>query len=381
MSQDDQPKRGISRRGFLTGTGLTVAAAGLAKAGEALAADAKAGAAAVQGPGEVALTLKVNGVTQHLRVLPSTTLAEALRFQLGLTGTKIVCDRGSCSACTVHLDGTPVVSCMTLAVDVGERAVTTIEGLAQGDKLHPVQEKFIAEDAMQCGYCTPGMVMSCAALLEHNRRPTLDEVKGAVAGNLCRCGTYPKVFAATLAAAGEPAPRGNKVTAHAAVLHDEAKAELPPDEPPRWPTSDQLKVVGKPTPRLDGRAKVTGAARYTSDVALPGMLFARRVVSPWPHARVKSIDTSAAERLPGVKAVHVVERNEGAKLRSPRSNGRPASTSVANWRVKVVNTFDFTRPLRPGILMLMFMLIPLPFPAPLAAPPPPAEPPMSTGPG
>ena len=170
MSEEDPP-RGISRRSFLTGTGLGVAAAGLLKTSEALAADAAAGT--VQGPGPVPIRLKVNGAVHALEVEPSTTLADALRFSLGLTGTKVVCDRGSCSACTVHLDGTPVCSCMTLAVDVGDRAVTTIEGLARGEKLTPIQEAFIAHDAMQCGFCTPVMVMSCAALLERNHHPSL----------------------------------------------------------------------------------------------------------------------------------------------------------------------------------------------------------------
>jgi xanthine dehydrogenase YagR molybdenum-binding subunit len=315
MSEEDPSSRGISRRSFLTGTGLSVAAAGILKTSEALAADAAAGN--VQGPGEIAVTLKVNRVMHHLKVEPSTTLADALRVSLGLTGTKIVCDRGACSACTVHLDGTPVASCMTLAVDVGGRAVTTIEGLADGEKLTPIQEQFIAHDAMQCGFCTPGMVMSCAALLARNPHPSLDEVKTAVSGNLCRCGTYPKVFAATLAASGQKTPPGTQVVTRAAILHDEAKAEHPSDEPPPWPSSDKLQTVGKPQPRLDGKLKVTGQARYTADVRLPGMLFARRVASPLPHARVKSIDVSAAEKLPGVKAVHVVERNEGAKLRNP----------------------------------------------------------------
>ncbi len=174
---------------------------------------------------------------------------------------------------------------------------------------------------MQCGFCTPGMVMSCAALLARNRHPSLDDVKTAVSGNLCRCGTYPKVFAATLAASGAKPPPGTQVVAHAAVLHDEAwkknQAARPEGEPPPWPASDQLAIVGKSQPRVDGKLKVTGQARYTADVRLPGMLFARRVVSPHPHARVLAIDVSAAERLPGVKAVHVVERNEGARLRNP----------------------------------------------------------------
>jgi aerobic-type carbon monoxide dehydrogenase small subunit (CoxS/CutS family) len=145
--------------------------------------------------------MKVNGVERSLSVEPRTTLAEALRGPLGLTGVKIACDRGACSACTVWLDGAPVCSCMTLAVEVGQRAVATIEGLAQGAALHPVQEAFIAHDALQCGFCTPGMIMSCAALLERNPEPSAEDVKSAIAGHYCRCGTYPHVVAATLAAA------------------------------------------------------------------------------------------------------------------------------------------------------------------------------------
>ncbi|MEI9988536.1 MAG: (2Fe-2S)-binding protein [Rhizomicrobium sp.] len=154
----------------------------------------------VFGPEATAITLKVNGTEQTIQIEPRTTLAEALRGPLGLTGTKIACDRGACSACTVWLDGVTVSSCMMLAVDVGTRSVTTIEGLAQGETLHPVQAAFIAHDAMQCGFCTPGMVMSCAALVDRNPHPTDEDVRAAISGHLCRCGTYPHVIAATLAA-------------------------------------------------------------------------------------------------------------------------------------------------------------------------------------
>jgi xanthine dehydrogenase YagR molybdenum-binding subunit len=316
MAQDEDEKRGVTRRGFLQGTGLSIAAATLLQTtSEALAATP---APKVVGPGAVPLALMVNGKLHKLEVEPRTTLAEALRTQLGLTGTKVVCDRGACSACTVHLDGVPVCSCLTLALEVGTRKVTTIEGLAHGETLHPVQAAFIEYDAMQCGFCTPGMIMSCAALQARNPRPSLAEVQSAVSGNLCRCGTYPKVFAAALAACGQPLPAHATVELAHETLAPPTRPEVPADEPPAWPASAQLAVVGHPTPRLDGRAKVTGAARYTADVRLPGMLYAKRVVSPHPHARVKSIDTSAAERLPGVKAVHVIERNrEGAQLRNP----------------------------------------------------------------
>lgn len=203
QAQDKQT--GVTRRGFLKGAGLTAAGAAILDAGLLGASEAAAAVAEpkVVGPGRVNISLRVNNQLRRAEVEPRTTLAEALRFDLGLTGTKVVCDRGSCSACTVWLDDTPVCSCMTLAVDVGERAVTTIEGLAQknGERLHPVQEAFIEHDAMQCGYCTPGMIMSCAALLKRTPSPTLEDVKTATSGNLCRCGTYPKVFEATLAAA------------------------------------------------------------------------------------------------------------------------------------------------------------------------------------
>ena len=155
----------------------------------------------VVGPEAVQVALRVNGIVRTITIPPQMTLAEALRGPLDLTGTKIGCDRGSCSACTVLLDGAPVASCMTLAIDMGERSVTTIEGLSDGEKLHPVQAAFVEHDAVQCGFCTPGMVMSCAALLAQNPNPSLDDVKAATSGHLCRCGTYPHVFAATLAAA------------------------------------------------------------------------------------------------------------------------------------------------------------------------------------
>ena len=149
----------------------------------------------------VAVGLNVNGAVRTANIAASMTLAEVLRGPLGLTGTKIACNRGACSACTVLLDGAPICACMMLAVDVGTRNVTTIEGVAQGETLHPVQQAFIDHDALQCGFCTPGMIMSCAALLKRNAKPNADDVRAAISGHYCRCGTYPHVIAATLAAA------------------------------------------------------------------------------------------------------------------------------------------------------------------------------------
>jgi xanthine dehydrogenase YagT iron-sulfur-binding subunit len=191
--------QGISRRSFLKGTG--VAATGTAVLNSGLLVYAAEAPTSAIGPDATTVTLSVNGAAKRVSIEPRTTLAEALRDELHMTGTKVVCDRGACSACTVLLDGMPVNSCMTFALDAVGRKITTIEGLGQPEHLHPVQAAFVEHDGMQCGYCTPGMVMSCAALLERNSNPTADDVQQAISGNLCRCGTYPKVVEATLAAA------------------------------------------------------------------------------------------------------------------------------------------------------------------------------------
>ena len=191
----------LSRRGFLKGAGIAAAGAAIGEASLDAIAQEQKESRPVLGPEAVPIKLNINGDEKSFNIEPGTTLAEVLRVHADLTGTKIVCDRGACSACTVWIDNVPMLSCMTLALDARGRKIKTIEGLADGEKLHPVQEQFIEHDAMQCGFCTPGMIMSCAALLEHNKNPSLDDVKHACSGNLCRCGTYPKVFDATLAAA------------------------------------------------------------------------------------------------------------------------------------------------------------------------------------
>lgn len=198
-------KAGITRRGFLKGAGLSAAGTALLDGVQAFGHEtAPAGQSGVTelGPGPFPVKLRVNGKEHALQIEPRTTLAEALRIQLGMTGTKIICDRGACSGCTVWLDKMPVNSCMTLAVDAMGREVTTIEGLSTDGEAHPLQTAFVKHDAMQCGFCTPGMVMSCAALLEKNPHPSETDVRHAIAGNLCRCGTYHRIFAATLEAAG-----------------------------------------------------------------------------------------------------------------------------------------------------------------------------------
>jgi len=213
----DQEEKGrpfvVSRRSFIKGAGAGVA--GAAVMGGAAVIDveqeAEAQGAGLQklGPGPVKVALHVNGSVRNVEVEPRTTLVNVLRgvghtplpADQALTGAKIGCDRGSCGACTVLVDGKAVYSCMMLAVDAQGRKITTVEGLAQGGMLTAVQEEMIAKDGYQCGYCTPGFVMSLTALMNEKPKPTLDDVKMAVSGNTCRCGAYPRIFEAALAAA------------------------------------------------------------------------------------------------------------------------------------------------------------------------------------
>jgi len=146
------------------------------------------------------IELNVNGKVLAISVSPQKTLLEVLREDLGLTGTKEGCSEGECGVCTVLLDGLPVRSCLLLAVDVRGRKITTIEGLAQGDKLHPLQTAFIEQGAIQCGFCTPGMILSAKALLDQNPSPSEEEIRVGLSGNLCRCTGYIKIFRAVQAA-------------------------------------------------------------------------------------------------------------------------------------------------------------------------------------
>src|SRR5206468_7366728 len=158
------------------------------------------GRAVLRGPGPAEISFSVNGDAVTVTAAPRRTLLDTLRETLGLTGTKKVCDEGTCGACTVLVDGRPVYSCLTLAIACENRRVETIEGLAKDGELHPVQRAFVDTDAFQCGFCTPGQVMSIVALLRTVPQPTEDDVKRAVAGNLCRCGAYPNIVAAGVSA-------------------------------------------------------------------------------------------------------------------------------------------------------------------------------------
>jgi carbon-monoxide dehydrogenase small subunit len=157
------------------------------------------------------ITLHVNGESHELAVLPQRTLLEVLREDMGLIGTKHGCELGECGACTVLLDGVPVLACLTLPLEVQESEITTIEGLEQQGKLHPLQETFAELGAAQCGYCTPGMLLSGAALLRAHPCPTRAEIKEALAGNLCRCTGYTKIYEAVEAASERMASKGGVV--------------------------------------------------------------------------------------------------------------------------------------------------------------------------
>jgi xanthine dehydrogenase YagT iron-sulfur-binding subunit len=155
----------------------------------------------VYGPGKVPVKLEVNGDLYKVEIEPRRTLLDVLRDDLHFTGTKKACDMGECGACTVMLDGKAVYSCLLLAIECEGHTVLTIEGLSRGKELDPIQQAFIEHDALQCGFCTPGQIMSIKALLLRNPDPTREEVRTAVSGNLCRCGAYPRIFAAAEAAA------------------------------------------------------------------------------------------------------------------------------------------------------------------------------------
>ena len=200
-------KTTISRRNFLKGVGTGTVAAAVAPTvliGAENAAEAQNGEAITS----ATIQLNINAKMYQVEVEPRTTLLTVLRDssdtsgnRVDLTGAKLICDRGECGGCTVMVDNQPVYACMMLAIDAQGKEITTVEGLAEGDALHPVQEAFIQHDAMMCGFCTPGFIVSAASLLRENQKPTLEEIKMGLSGNTCRCGTYPFIFDAVETAA------------------------------------------------------------------------------------------------------------------------------------------------------------------------------------
>ncbi len=212
--KDTKPKPSeqhpFSRRDFLKGAGVAVSGGLMAGETPATASPPEA-TTPILGPGPVPVTLRINGKPQKLNLEPRVTLLDALRNHLDITGAKKVCDRATCGACTVILDGKPVYACSVLAIEAQGKSIQTIEGLTTGGKLHPVSAAFVKHDAQQCGFCTPGFVMAVKAFLDRNPNPTMHDVEKGLGGNLCRCGTYAGVRQAALEAA--KAMKGGK--AHA----------------------------------------------------------------------------------------------------------------------------------------------------------------------
>jgi xanthine dehydrogenase molybdenum-binding subunit len=246
------------------------------------------------------LNLTINGKEYLLDVAQSRTLAEVLRYDLGLTGTKIGCEEAECGICTVHVDGVPVNSCIYPAFKAQGKTITTIEGLAHQDAsgeehLHPLQQEFINHCAVQCGFCTPGLIMMSAALLNENPNPTDHDIKVALKDTYCRCTGYTSVK--------------NAIRSAASILRDEGPLPVnhPAVEEPTTNISRSHKVQ-------DIADRVTGRAKYTDDYTFPGMLFARTLRSAYPHANVRHINTSAAKTLPGVRAVLTADDIPGENI-------------------------------------------------------------------
>ncbi|MBI2304584.1 MAG: molybdopterin-dependent oxidoreductase, partial [Chloroflexi bacterium] len=247
------------------------------------------------------ISFTINGQRQEVDTDPKRTLLKVLRDDLRLTGTKQGCDGGECGSCTILLDGKAAMSCLIPMSRVEGREVVTIEGLAppEAGQLHSLQEAFVQKGAVQCGYCTPGMIMEAKALLDANPNPTRDDIVKRLSRNLCRCTGYVKIVEAVL---------------YAAHL-------LRGGEPETVKIGDHL--VGARLPRVDGREKVTGQAIYGTDLYMEGMLHAKTLRSPHHHALILSIDTSEAEKLPGVTAVVTAKDIPGVNTLRQGARGTP----------------------------------------------------------
>lgn len=230
------------------------------------------------------LRLQINGEWKSADVAPGAFLADVLRETFGLTGTKVGCNEAECGICTVLVDGVPINSCIYPALKANGARVETVEGLAQDGRLHPLQQAFIEHGAVQCGFCTPGLLMTAKALLAQHPSPSEDDIRHALKDTYCRCTGYVSVI--------------NAIRDAAAKLRGE------PGVAPSLPnTKAPLKAIGQPLPRPDAVAKVTGAAKYTDDYVFPNMLHAATLRAGVPHARIVRIDTQRARALPGVVAV------------------------------------------------------------------------------
>ena len=248
------------------------------------------------------LTFELNGELLVAETGPSRLLLDFLRDDLNLTGTKKGCDNeGQCGACTVLVNGRAVRACLTPLARAAGKQITTIEGLGTPEQLHPLQQAFIEHGAVQCGYCTPGMIMSAAALLNRNSTPTQADVVRALQGNLCRCTGYVKIIDAVMSAAA--LLRGGVASAPTTVPN----------------------AIGGHLRCQNAVGKVTGTTRYAGDIKLPGMLYAKVLRSPHPHARIVHLDTQAARDVPGVRGVFTVADVPGVKSFTDELDSREAT--------------------------------------------------------
>lgn len=231
------------------------------------------------------ISLNINGKKLDLLINDYELLSTVLRDKVGLTGTKIGCEQGSCGACTVLVEDKAVLSCITPAVKCGGKNITTIEGIAQNGKLYKLQEKFVEKGALQCGYCTPGMIMSAIGYLNENPNPDTNEIKEAISGNLCRCTGYKKIIEAISEYASE-------------VNCNEIRKTVSVEE-----SASQFQMVGKPRPYIEAVKKVKGEAEFADDIKIKDTLYCKFLRSVYPHARVDSIDTSEAMKVPGVRGI------------------------------------------------------------------------------
>ncbi len=229
------------------------------------------------------LSIRVNNVQHNLLVEEHDTLAKVIREKIQLTGSKIGCEQGSCGACTVLIEGTPIQSCITPALKYDGGNITTIEGVAQNGILHPLQRKFVEKGAIQCGYCTPGMIMTTLSFLDENPDPTTQQIKEALSGNLCRCTGYKKIIEAV----SEYVKYSNQ--------------QEPENEAGK--AVSKYRMVGNGRPYLDAIKKVKGDAEFADDIKVKNTLHCKFLRSIYPHAKINGIDTTAAEKLAGVRLV------------------------------------------------------------------------------
>jgi 4-hydroxybenzoyl-CoA reductase subunit alpha len=259
------------------------------------------------------IILNVNGEDHSVAVNEGETLLDVLREKLRLTGTKKGCDQGACGACTVLVDGVPKNSCLLLAAACEGVEITTIEGIALGSTLHPLQRSFINYGAVQCGFCSPGMILGAYALIQQNANPSTAEIKEALAGNLCRCTGYSRIIEAV---------KNWKKFKESDELPDHS-ADL-----------EKFSIVGKSLPRVDAPDKVTGRAKYTGDLFFENMLFGKILHSPMPHGLIKRIDVTKAEELEGVK--HVLTGHDVPEITYGVSPARYDEYVLAKDRVRYI---------------------------------------------